>query len=292
MFRTAVMYTTAWRWVFSSRSLAHARSPLVAWLRQVPSHLFASIFPDTCRICGDHLAGYGRAPICGKCLDAPKPLSPEIFCLKCRTPFLRERALDDKGLCRLCAAGLSAYDAAYAWGSYEGVLKDLIHCFKFQGMRSLGARLGACLAEAMPRSERVDAIVPMPIHWTRRMTRGFNQCESLAGELSRHTGLPVLKALKRTRRTRKQSSLAGAKRRRNVKGSFSAAHVPVRGKRLLLIDDVMTTGSPVNEAASELTRQGAARVVVLTVARVDRRGLLALQSDYKLTPTAEENTFK
>jgi ComF family protein len=155
-------------------------------------------------------------------------------------------------------------------------------------MRSLGARLGAYLAEAMPRSERIDAIVPMPIHWTRRLTRGFNQCESLASELSRHTGLPVLKALTRTRRTQKQSSLAGAWRRRNVKGSFSAAHAQIRGKRLLLVDDVLTTGSTVNEAAAELKRHGAARVAVLTVARVDRRGLLALQGNYVLIKTAEE----
>lgn len=285
-----MLYTTAWRWVFSSRSLAHARSPLAAWLRQVPSALFAWIFPDTCRVCGDELTGYSRAPICKKCLESPKPLIPEIFCAKCRTPFLRERALDENRLCRLCAAGASAFDSAYSWGSYDGVLKDLIHFFKFQGMRSLGRRLGAWMVEAMPCSERLDAIVPMPIHWTRRMTRGFNQCETLADELSRHTGLPVLKALARTRRTPKQSSLAGARRRRNVKGSFSAAHAHVRGKRLLLVDDVMTTGSTVNEAAAELKRHGAARVAVLTVARVDRRGFLSLQTDYKLTHRTEETT--
>jgi len=253
--------------------------------------LFASVFPDTCRICGVDLIGYSRVPVCQKCLDEPKPLGPEIFCAKCRTPFLRERALDENGLCRLCAAGASAFDSAYSWGSYEGVLKDLIHFFKFQGMRPLGRRLGAWLAEAMPRTERIDAIVPMPIHWTRRITRGFNQCETLAAELSAHTGLPVVKALRRTRRTPKQSSLAGARRRRNVKGSFSAAHADVRGQRLLLVDDVMTTGSTVNEAAAELKRHGAARVAVLTVARVDRRGFLAPQGGYKLIETTEETTL-
>ncbi|MBA3973169.1 MAG: ComF family protein [Candidatus Solibacter sp.] len=202
--------------------------------------------------------------------------------MKCRTPFLRERALDEDGQCRLCAAGAAAFDAAYAWGGYEGVLKDLIHCFKFHGMRSLGTALGGYLAEAFPRSERIDAIVPVPIHWTRRMVRGFNQCELLARELSRHTGVPVMKPLARVRRTEKQSNLAGAKRRRNVSGSFGAIRAEsIRGKRLLLLDDVLTTGATVNEAARELKRHGAARVAVLTVARVDRRSLWAREGQFE-----------
>ncbi len=210
-------------------------------------------------------------------------------------PFLRDRALDESGLCRICAAGASAFDAAYAWGGYDGydgVLKDLIHCFKFHGMRSLKRNLGAYLAEALPRTEKIDAIVPMPIHWTRRMVRGFNQCESLAAELSRHTGLPVLKALRKTRRTEKQSVLSGAKRRRNVRGSFGVDNSSaITGKRLLLLDDVLTTGSTVNAAAAELKKHGALRVAVLTVARVDRRGRLALQESYELRQKAEETSF-
>ncbi len=158
-------------------------------------------------------------------------------------------------------------------------------------MRSLGRHLGARLAEAMPRNERIDAIVPMPIHWTRRLSRGFNQSELLARELSRHTGLPVLTALQRTRRTRKQSDLTGAQRRRNVKGSFSASRNHVQGRRVLLVDDVLTTGSTVNEAAAELKRKGALRVAVLTVARVDRRAFAALGTGYKLTYKAEETTL-
>lgn len=285
------MYTVAWRWVFSSRRLAQDRSAPATWFFQVPSRLFASIFPDNCRICDEPLLGYSRAPICPKCLDAPKPLTPEIFCVRCRTPFLRERALDENGMCRLCAAGAASFDAAYAWGGYEGVLKDLIHCFKFHGMRSLSKPLGGYLFEAFPRNERIDAIVPMPIHWTRRMVRGFNQCELLARELSRHTGVPVLKPLARVKRTEKQSNLAGAKRRRNVGGSFGPRGAEaVRGKRLLLIDDVLTTGATVNEASKVLKRHGATRVAVLTVARVDRRNLLAQKGQFELHRTAGEGS--
>lgn len=237
------------------------------------------------------LSGYSRAPICTSCLETPKPLNPEICCAKCRTPFLRERALDENGLCRLCAAGVGAFDAAYAWGGYEGVLKDLIHCFKFHGMRSLSKPLGGYLAEAFPRNERIDAIVPMPIHWTRRMVRGFNQCELLSKELSQHTGIPMAKLLVRVRRTAKQSNLAGARRRRNVRGSFGASQAEaIRGKRLLLIDDVLTTGATVNEAAQELKRHGAARVAVLTVARVDRRSLWAQKGQFELHRTTGEGS--
>lgn len=276
------MYTVAWRWVFSRR-LVQDRLAFPTWFFQVPSRLFTSIFPDNCRICDSALAGYSRAPVCRECLNEPKPLNPEICCLKCRMPFLRDRALNEDGLCRLCAAGVGAFDAAYAWGGYDGVLKDLIHCFKFHGMRSLANPLGGYLAEAFPRNEKIDAIVPMPIHWTRRMVRGFNQCELLARELSRHTGVPVAKLLVKIKRTGKQSNLSGAKRRRNVRGSFETVQGEVvRGKRLLLLDDVLTTGATVNEAAQVLKNGGAARVVVLTVARVDRRNLLARMGQFEL----------
>jgi ComF family protein len=231
--------------------------------------------------------------VCARCLDLPKPLTAEYFCAKCRTPFLRERALDENGLCRLCTAGTQRFDAAYAWGSYDGVLKDLIHLFKFEGMNPLGTRLGVYLAEAMPRTESLDAIVPMPVHWTRRMVRGFNQCESLAAELSRHTGLPVVKSLVKSRRTEKQSNLTGAKRRRNVRGSFAVRGAQsVAGKRLLLLDDVLTTGSTVNAAAAELKKCGASRVAVLTLARVDRRSRLAVHDEYEIRYRAEETSLK
>jgi len=125
----------------------------------------------------------------------------------------------------------------------------------------------------MPRDERFDAIVPVPLHWWRKWQRGFNQSELLARQLAARTGLPVLEALRRVRATAVQAGLSNRGRRRNVAGAFAVARASRRidGKRLLLIDDVMTTGSTAATCAAVLKRAGAARVALLTVARVDRR---------------------
>jgi ComF family protein len=125
------------------------------------------------------------------------------------------------------------------------------------------------LARAFPREERFDAIVPVPLYWRRRIERGFNQAELLARQLSGSTGLPVVRVLRRVRATSTQAGLSNTSRRRNVAAAFRSRSVA--GKRLLLIDDVMTTGSTAAACATALKRAGAARVALLTVARVDRR---------------------
>ncbi len=132
--------------------------------------------------------------------------------------------------------------------------------------------LGELLAAALPREERFDAIVPIPLHWMRRWMRGFNQAELLARALGRRCGIPVIPALRRVHATLSQAGLSNTARRKNVAGAFrSRSGRPVDGKRILLVDDVMTTGSTAAACAMALKRAGAIRVVLLTVARVDRR---------------------
>src|SRR5262249_31697024 len=131
---------------------------------------------------------------------------------------------------------------------------------------------GGMLSDALPRAERFDAIVPVPLHWRRQWRRAFNQSELLANDLGRRTGLPVVKALRRMRSTATQAGLTNAAPRRNVSGAFvSRGSVELKGKNVLLIDDVMTTGSTGAACALALKRTGAKRVALLTVARVDRR---------------------
>jgi ComF family protein len=125
------------------------------------------------------------------------------------------------------------------------------------------------LARALPRDEHFDCIVPVPLYWRRRLQRGFNQAELLAGGLSRSTGIPVVRALRRAQATPTQAGLSNSARRRNVSGAFRSRSVA--GQRILLIDDVMTTGSTATACALALKRAGAKRVALLTVARVDRR---------------------
>jgi ComF family protein len=203
-------------------------------------------------------------------LRAPEPLSAEFFCVSCRTPFQNAFPLDAEGRCALCRFGLRGFDAAYCFGAYEGVLRELIHLYKYGRVKTLARPLGALLAAALPREERFDAVTPVPLHWRRQWQRGFNQSELLARTMARRCGIPVIHALKRVRPTVAQAGLSNTGRRQNVAAAFRLRRA-VEGKRILLVDDVMTTGSTAAACALTLKRAGAAKVALLTVARVDRR---------------------
>ena len=180
--------------------------------------------------------------------------------------------MDERGLCGLCRRGVRGFDAAYSFGFYEGELRELIHLFKYGRVQTLAKPLGRFLGQALPREQSFDVIVPMPLHWRKRWQRGFNQSELLAAELSRRTHVPVKKALRRIRFTSSQAGLTNAKRRVNVSGAFRAANPSaLKGKRVLLIDDVMTTGATAASCARALKLAGVEQVILLTLARVDRR---------------------
>jgi competence protein ComFC len=200
---------------------------------------------------------------------APEPLSAEFFCTSCRTPFQNSFPLDAAGRCALCRSGLRGFDAAYSFGAYQGVLRELIHLYKYGKIRTLARPLSALLLQALPRDEAFDAIVPVPLFWRRRLQRGFNQSELLARGLARCTGIPTVNALRRVRPTPTQAGLSNSVRRQNVAQAFRSRSV--QGKRILLIDDVMTTGATAASCALALKQAGARRVALLTVARVDRR---------------------
>jgi ComF family protein len=202
-------------------------------------------------------------------MEAPEPLNAEFFCTSCRTPFQNSFPLDAQGRCALCRSGLRGFDAAYSFGAYEGVLRELIHVYKYGKVRTLARPLSGLLVQALPRDEAFDATVPVPLYWRRRLQRGFNQAELLARGLSRRTGIPVVKALGRVRPTPTQAGLSNSARRQNVAKAFRSRSV--QGKRILLIDDVMTTGATAASCALALKQAGARRVALLTVARVDRR---------------------
>lgn len=229
-------------------------------------------FPDDCRVCGAPLKSVSRIPVCPACLSQPEPFAAEYECVSCRTPFLNAHPLDESGRCALCRLGLSGFDAAYSYGNYEGGLKKLIQLLKYGKIRTLAEPLGGLLAAALPREKSFDVIVPMPMHWRRRWSRGFNQANLLAGVLSRRIGIPLCRAVRRAKATPPQVGLTAAQRRANVSGAFDVARPEqIRARRILLIDDVFTTGATAGACARALKRAGAAYVAVLTVARADRR---------------------
>jgi ComF family protein len=230
------------------------------------------LFPDDCRVCEQPLHEVSRIPVCSRCLKEPQPLRAEFYCVTCRTPFVNPFPLDEAGQCALCRLGLNGYDEVYSYGAYEGTLRKLIHLFKFDGVRPLQRVFGGWLTLVLPRDQRFDAIVPMPLHWRRRWQRGFNQSELLAQEIARRWNVPVRKLVRRARATPPQAGLTSAQRRKNVQGAFKAAgKTRLDGMRILLVDDVLTTGATAGACARVLKRAGAAHVSLLALARRDRR---------------------
>lgn len=139
-------------------------------------------------------------------------------------------------------------------------------------MKPLAGALGKLLSSALPRDLQFDAIVPVPMHWRKRFARGFNQADLLGRGIARRCGLPVQQSLVRRKSAKVQAGLSHAQRRLNVASAFAIARkAKVTGLRILLVDDVMTTGATASACAFLLKRAGAKSVTLLTLARVDRR---------------------
>jgi ComF family protein len=189
---------------------------------------------------------------------------------------------------------MRGFDFAYSFGFYEGTLRALIHLLKYSGMKPLAERLSGLLLRAMPIDVAFDLVVPMPLHWRRRWKRGFNQAKLLARHVGLRRGIPVLDAVRRVRATATQAGLTNSNRRKNVSGAFRVAaryrrNGALSGKRILLIDDVMTTGATGAACAHALKRAGARSVTLLTLARTDRR-FVSLEATSKSTKTSGENS--
>ncbi len=200
-------------------------------------------------------------------------------------PFINRFPLDESGRCALCRLGVSGFDEVFTYGSYEGSLRKLIHVFKYERVQPLSKPFGRLLAQALPRERTFDVIVPMPLHWRRRWSRGFNQSALLAREISRRWNVPVKNAVRRWRATAPQAGLTNAKRRANVRGVFKPK-IRLDGMRVLLVDDVLTTGATAAACARALKRAGASRVSLLALARTDRRAYLSYQPDSMAAVTA------
>jgi len=156
----------------------------------------------------------------------------------------------------------------FALGIFDLHNRELIHRLKYYGDEPAGRFLGNELGKLVARVDSAldwDAIVPVPLHWTRKWSRGFNQSLILARAVSKSTGLPVLSALQRTKRTKDQTHLSREERLANVRGAFRVTK-DVDGKKLLLLDDVTTTGATLEECRRVLAEAGAAQVSAAVVA--------------------------
>jgi ComF family protein len=176
--------------------------------------------------------------------------------------------------CLECSYSNRIVDFSRSVGEYEGVLREIIHAFKYTRRRSLAPSLAAQMASrGNALIDRADYLVPVPLHWRREYHRGFNQ----ARELARYLRRPLLDVLVRTRYTRAQVELAADRRHANVHGAFEMRRrwfrrsPSIEGAKVLLVDDVSTTGATLEACAKVLKGAGAAEVGALTAARVVAR---------------------
>jgi competence protein ComFC len=164
------------------------------------------------------------------------------------------------------------FDSAYSYGSYEGPLRNLIHLFKYGKIESLALPLSGFVVRAIPLDQTFDMVISMPMHWRKEWERGFNQAQLLAEPIAKRYGLNLSTNLARRRYTKSQAGLTETERRHNLKDSFCVRKAEqLRGKRVLLVDDVFTTGATLRTAAAVLKAAGAVHVTAVTLARVDRR---------------------
>lgn len=182
--------------------------------------------------------------------------------------------MNEHGLCSVCHQSLANFDTAYSFGSYDGPLRKLIHLFKYAKIESLAVPLSRFLTRTLPLDQQFDVVLAMPMHWRKRWERGFNQAELLAKPIAKRYGLKLKSNLRRARYTKAQAGLSEAQRRENLQGSFCVKRPEeIKNQRVLLVDDVFTTGATLRAASTALKRAGARHITALTLARVDHRPL-------------------
>jgi ComF family protein len=246
---------------FSVRTLRHAGRGLGQGLTQL-------LYPAQCAFCATPLLETDDQA-CSSCLKAlttdPFPTCPR--CAATVGPY----AFVEKG-CPSCRGESFGFERVVRLGPYEGLLREVVLRLKHASGESLAEILGqlwASHAEQALRQASADYVIPVPLHWWRRWCRGYNQSYILARSLAARLSLPSpAHWLRRIRNTASQVRQTPSARRDNVRGAFYARPGPeLKGKTVLLVDDVLTTGSTAGEAARALRAAGAARVIVAILAR-------------------------
>jgi ComF family protein len=226
------------------------------------------LFPPHCHVCRTFIPDAGRLHICPACRELMQMIASPL-CVECGIPFI---GVGEDHPCGGCITSHHHFNAARAALVYDGAGRDLIHSFKYRNKTHLRRPLALLTIERLSEFVRLrqpELILPVPLHRKRLRSRGFNQAILLAEIFSTHWHIPLDRHnLRRIRCTEPQVNLSARERHENVKGAFSVQNSdPVNGRRVLLVDDVLTTGSTVEECARVLKAVGAAEVTVVTVAR-------------------------
>ncbi|MFQ3649417.1 MAG: phosphoribosyltransferase family protein [Gemmataceae bacterium] len=217
------------------------------------------VYPASCLLCGalDH-------PLCASC-RAALTTTPLPACRRCAA------SLGPYAQCSLCLREHFAFDAAVRLSLYQGVARSTVFRLKAGWNETLAQTLGQFWAQSLPCPDSVDALVPVPLHWTRRLRRGYNQAEALARGLSQGWKLPLRSRwLWRVRATPDQKAFGRTERRQNLRDAFAVRRgLDLSGLRIVLVDDVMTSGATCHEAARALKAAGAVQVIAAVLARAN-----------------------
>ncbi len=247
-------------------------SPVVQFGRAAVRIVLDTALPPLCASCRTPL-GDG-AGLCPACWSRVSFIAPP-YCERLGIPFVFDPG---PGILSMAAiADPPAYGRARAAVRYDDVARDLVHALKYGDRLDLAATMGQWMARSgRELTQDADALLPVPLHWRRLWGRRFNQAAVLAKAIGRTSGLPVLHgALTRSRATSQQVGLSRTERAGNVQGAFRVpadGKALVYGKRLVLVDDVLTSGATVDSCARALLRAGACSVDVLVFARVVAAG--------------------
>jgi ComF family protein len=239
----------------------------------VAQGLFAALFPSDCRLCATPLTNISRLPVCPSCLLDMAPIAGAT-CEICGERLGSGHSVLPSQICRACQETRPHVTKAAAYGAYDGGLRELIHLLKYERVEPAAGVLGRMLEDAIQKlSIRADSIlvVPVPLHSSKRRERGFNQAELIAHAALKKNTFPCemgADVLERTRPTVSQIGFTRPQRVENIRGAFRVRHPNrVSGRNVLLVDDVLTTGTTVSECARILRKAGADNVWVATVAR-------------------------
>lgn len=251
------------------------------------------LLPPTCTLCGG-APDTRQSKFCGECSHLLAEHRSDRVCARCAMPLPKEivgasnchsgsgsQASGREGRfprCYHCRKQKFLFQRAIAYGFYEGTLREAVIATKQTAHAPLTLALGELLAESLRpqlQAHYPDRVVAVPAHWTRRVRRGGVPSQWLAESVGRTLGIQPIQALRCIRHTRKQGTLPPEKRDENVRGAFRAKRGyafgandrAIRGMHLLLVDDVLTTGSTGNAAASALRAAGARRVTLAVLAR-------------------------
>lgn len=224
------------------------------------NRLLNILFPASCPLCQKEATQHKTAPICPDCWDAVSPYTGAI-CRICGAPLVSDASLT----CGECLKDEPAFTHARCFGLHDGALKKAINLFKFHGIK----RLSKPLAENFFHMElpRADMVLPVPLYKKRLRERGFNQSALLGKYVAKRLEVPLnLSSLVRNRDTRPQVGLSAKERKKNIKNAFEVnGKEVIKGRRIILIDDVFTTGATARECSRVLKNAGAQEVFVITL---------------------------